>query len=167
MAKGDRWSDDRDVKVREMRNAETVLGVIRECEFKVETTGELLEIERLTSSSGGGRMEKDAAGYPQGPTNPGTSRTSPAAYPTSCPVWRGAAETGPQGNRVTAHPIHRHRWSYPAAIPLAWQTSSCWFAARYTLQSCSCNVGKTRCSASWFRGPYGYRGWDCSDHALA
>jgi hypothetical protein len=27
MAKGDRWSDDPDVKVREMRNAETVLGV--------------------------------------------------------------------------------------------------------------------------------------------
>ena len=27
-------------------------------------------------------MEKDAAGYPQGHTNPGTSRTSPAAYPT-------------------------------------------------------------------------------------
>src|SRR5436190_9883054 len=30
MAKGDRWSDDPDVKVREMRNAETVLGVIHE-----------------------------------------------------------------------------------------------------------------------------------------
>ena len=30
MAKGDRWSDDPDVKVREMRNAETVLGVISE-----------------------------------------------------------------------------------------------------------------------------------------
>src|SRR5262245_14333013 len=30
MAKGDRWSDDPDVKVREMRTAETVLGVIRE-----------------------------------------------------------------------------------------------------------------------------------------
>jgi hypothetical protein len=29
MAKGDRWSDDLDVKVREMRNAETVLGVIK------------------------------------------------------------------------------------------------------------------------------------------
>ena len=29
MAKGDRWSDNRDVKVREMRNAETVLGVNR------------------------------------------------------------------------------------------------------------------------------------------
>ena len=29
MAKGDRWSDDQDVQVREMRNAETILGVIR------------------------------------------------------------------------------------------------------------------------------------------
>src|SRR5271157_3311965 len=28
MAKGGRWSDDPDVEVREMRNAETVLGVI-------------------------------------------------------------------------------------------------------------------------------------------
>src|SRR5262245_20432023 len=30
MAKGDRWSDDQNVQVREMRNADTVLGVIRE-----------------------------------------------------------------------------------------------------------------------------------------
>jgi hypothetical protein len=45
MAKGDRWSDDPDVKVREMRNAETILGV------KVMTAGEPLEIERLTSGS--------------------------------------------------------------------------------------------------------------------
>src|SRR5262245_29116313 len=30
MAKGDRWSDDPNVEVREMRNAETILGVIRE-----------------------------------------------------------------------------------------------------------------------------------------
>ena len=57
MAKGDRWSDDRDVEVREMRNAETILGVIREREFKAETTGELLEIERLTSSLEGGRWK--------------------------------------------------------------------------------------------------------------
>ena len=34
-------------------------------------------------------MEKDAAGYPQGHTNPGTSRTSPAAYPTLRVVLRG------------------------------------------------------------------------------
>jgi hypothetical protein len=58
MAKGDRWSDDPDVKVREMRNAETVLGVIREREFKAETTGELLEIERLTSSLEGGGWKR-------------------------------------------------------------------------------------------------------------
>jgi hypothetical protein len=30
MAKGDRWSDDPDVEIREMRSAETVLGVISE-----------------------------------------------------------------------------------------------------------------------------------------
>jgi hypothetical protein len=30
MAKGDRWSDNQDVEVREMRSAETVLEVIRE-----------------------------------------------------------------------------------------------------------------------------------------
>ena len=34
-------------------------------------------------------MEKDAAGYPQGHMKPGTSRTSPAAYPTSRTVLRG------------------------------------------------------------------------------
>src|SRR4051812_18894536 len=33
MAKGGRWSDDQDGEVREMRNAETVLGVICEREF--------------------------------------------------------------------------------------------------------------------------------------
>jgi hypothetical protein len=31
MAKGDRWSDNQNVKVREMRNAETVLGIIQPC----------------------------------------------------------------------------------------------------------------------------------------
>jgi len=35
MAKGDRWSDNQDGEVREMRNAETVLGVI-----KTKATGE-------------------------------------------------------------------------------------------------------------------------------
>ena len=44
-------------------------------------------------------MEKGAAGCPSLPshyglTNPGTSRTSPAAYPTSRPVWRGAEGEG-------------------------------------------------------------------------
>ena len=74
MAKGDRWSDDPDVKVREMRNAETVLGVIRERKFQAETTGELLEIERLTSSSERGGWKSAVTG------------NSPAAYSTSRPV---------------------------------------------------------------------------------
>ena len=60
MAKGDRWSDDLDVKVREMRNAETVLGVTREREFEAETTGELLDIERVPSSSERGRRKSAA-----------------------------------------------------------------------------------------------------------
>ncbi len=44
-------------------------------------------------------MEKDAAGYPKGHTNPGTSRTSPAAYPTSRAVLRGEG-----GGDVTSLP---------------------------------------------------------------
>ena len=44
-------------------------------------------------------MEKDAAGYPQGHTNPGTSRTSPATYPTSRAVLRGGG-----GGNVTSLP---------------------------------------------------------------
>jgi hypothetical protein len=64
-----------------MRNAETVLGVIREREFEAETTGELLEIERLTSSSEGGRW-KSATG------------NSLAAYPTASTVRRGADGKG-------------------------------------------------------------------------
>jgi len=41
---------------------------------------------------GGGRMEKDAAGFPQGLTNSGTRRTSPAAYPT--PMTFGEIDVG-------------------------------------------------------------------------
>ena len=52
-------------------------------------------------------MEKDAAGYPQGHTNPGTSRTSPAAYPTSRAVLRGGGDgdaTSLPGAWVGDHP---------------------------------------------------------------
>jgi len=54
-------------------------------------------------------MEKGAAGCPSLPlhyglTNPGTSRTSPAAYPTSSPVRRGAVETEPYGHRADRPP---------------------------------------------------------------
>jgi hypothetical protein len=55
---------------------------------------DLLRIRRLESRMrgnlhvrfGGGRMEKDAAGFSQEHTNSGTRRTSPAAYPTENPV---------------------------------------------------------------------------------
>src|SRR5271165_6756526 len=62
-------------------------------------------------------MEKDAAGYPQGHTNPGTSRTSPAAYPTSRPVLRGrgssntsllpGANSGKSGRASREQALHR------------------------------------------------------------
>src|SRR5437764_493943 len=55
-----------------MRNAETVLGVI-------QVTGELLEIERLTSSSGRGRRKSTRQG------------NSSAAYSTASPVRRGGS----------------------------------------------------------------------------
>jgi hypothetical protein len=56
-------------------------------------------------------MEKDAAGYPQGHTNPGTSRTSPATYPTLRAVLReGVAATSPP------YPTPRGAipWGHPA-----------------------------------------------------
>lgn len=46
MAKGDRWSDDPDVKVREMRNAKTVLGVISERETVCQECHEAIHRER-------------------------------------------------------------------------------------------------------------------------
>ena len=60
-------------------------------------------------------MEKDAAGYPSLPLhyglmNPGTSRTSPAAYPTSRAVLRGGGGgdvtslPDPQGSNPLGHP---------------------------------------------------------------
>src|SRR5262245_26751839 len=88
MAKGDRWSDDPNVQVREMRNAETVSGVIREREFPAKTTGELIDAETVTlSSEGGGRKRSrsrltvtaDANGRINEPRH--KPRTSPAAYP--------------------------------------------------------------------------------------
>ena len=78
-AKGDRWSDHPDVKVREMRNAETVLGVIRERKFQAETTGELLEIERLTSSLQGGGGNRTQPVSRKGLRTPAQADTSPAA----------------------------------------------------------------------------------------
>jgi hypothetical protein len=96
MAKGDRWSDDQDVKVREMRNADTVLGVIRKREFKAETTGELLEIERLTSGSEGGGGKRTQPVSRKGLRTPAQADTSPAAYPTVSPVRRGADGKGVQ-----------------------------------------------------------------------
>ena len=64
-----------------MRNAETVLGVIREREFQAETTGELLEIERLTSSLEGGGGNRTQPVSRKGLRTPAQADTSPAAYP--------------------------------------------------------------------------------------
>ena len=89
MAKGDRWSDDPNVKVREMRSAETALGVIREREFQAETTGERLEIERLTSSLEGGGGNRTQPVSRKGLRTPAQADTSPAAYPTVRTVRRG------------------------------------------------------------------------------
>jgi hypothetical protein len=51
--------------------------------------------------TGGGRMEKDAAGYPQGHMKPGTSRISPAAYPTPIRFDERGVETG-RGEAIEA-----------------------------------------------------------------
>ena len=51
-AKGDRWSDDPDVKVREMRNAETVLGVMH------RPLASCLRWKNFTSSSEGGGWKR-------------------------------------------------------------------------------------------------------------
>ncbi len=65
-------------------------------------------------------MEKDAAGYPSLPLhyglmNPGTSRTSPAAYPTSRAVLRGGG-----GGDVTSlpDPGWATTQAYPANLPV-------------------------------------------------
>jgi hypothetical protein len=76
MAKGDRWSDNQNVEVREMRNAETVLGVIRShwraavrskdsCPVRRGVIGKGLRklhlagrLPYLQARFGGGRMEK-------------------------------------------------------------------------------------------------------------
>jgi hypothetical protein len=67
MAKGDRWSDDPDVKVREMRNAETVLGVISErgrrmaqkCELcGAEKTCQVHHVHKLADLNRAGQGEK-------------------------------------------------------------------------------------------------------------
>ena len=63
-----------------MRNAETVLGVIRE--ITAQITGEPREIERLTRGSEGGRWKSTHRG------------NSLAAYPTARPVRRGAGRKG-------------------------------------------------------------------------
>src|SRR5262245_5596194 len=104
MAKGDRWSDDPDVKVRETRNAETVLGVIREREFKAATTGGPLEMERLTRSWGGAAGSRTRPVSRKGLRTAAQADTSPAAYPTSRPDPRG-----PGGETPPGHSTHHHR----------------------------------------------------------
>jgi hypothetical protein len=84
MAKEDRRSDDRNGEVREMRNAETILGIIRErksatrrfivndlqgASLRHRSLESRLEIERLTSGSEGGcwksaLMSNSLAAYP-------------------------------------------------------------------------------------------------------
>jgi hypothetical protein len=58
---------------------------------------------------GRGRMEKGAAGYPSlssqdGPTNPGTSRTSPAAYLTWTCAGSGVAWSATRTASTTRPP---------------------------------------------------------------
>ena len=102
MAKGDRWSDDPNVKVREMRNAETVLGVIREREFQAETTGERLEIERLTSSLEGGGGKRTQPVSRKGLRTPAQADTSPAAYPTPTEARKDAGHAHAVGGAELA-----------------------------------------------------------------
>jgi hypothetical protein len=111
MAKGDRWSDDPNVKVREMRNAETVSGVIREREFKAETTGELLEIERLTSSSEGAVTRTRSCGcicydwlYRQDRTQCATTGTPPRRAAGAIRRCEALGTTYPHPIRVAGLP---------------------------------------------------------------
>ncbi len=61
-----------------MRNAETILGIIRQrvmrTTYGVEVAGERLDIERVTSRSEGSGWKSTCRG------------NSLAAYPTACPV---------------------------------------------------------------------------------
>ena len=140
MAKGDRWSDDPNVKVREMRNAETVLGVITKHRplasrlrskdsravlggaegkgrSRLPVTAAALRAHELRHKPiprqpptlrpvrfGGGRMEKDAAGYPSrlthtGSRTPASDGTSPAAYPTRIATTVKPFAWNPAGNQ--------------------------------------------------------------------
>ena len=139
MAKGDRWSDDPNVEVREMRNAETVLGVIRGRESQAETTGELLEIERLTSSLEGGGGNRTQPVSRKGLRTPAQADTSPAAYPTP---------TGAHLRNDSARLPRRLRESEHTESPdAAAVRCNAWFGLhdapwrRRTASTCSCPVG--------------------------
>ena len=86
----------RTCEVREMRRATAGLTVVRGNPEKV--TGELLEIERLTSSSEGGRWKSTRKG------------NSLAAYPTARAVSRGGG-----GGNVTSLPDCQRREGTPKA----------------------------------------------------
>ena len=87
MAKGDRWSDDPDVKVREMRNAETILGVHRPLASCLRS--------------------KDSRAVWRGAVGKGPQGTSLAAYPTASPVLNGEdEETGRKALRLVLTQHH-------------------------------------------------------------
>ena len=89
MAKGDRWSDNQDVEVREMRSAETVLGIIGHWRAAVRSK-DSSPVRR--GAAGKGLREMHLAGrlpYRKHGSEGGRWKraemigTSPAAYPTT------------------------------------------------------------------------------------
>jgi hypothetical protein len=80
MAKGDRWPDNQNVEVRVMRDADTVLGVIR---------GHWRAAVR----------SKDSCPVRRGAVGKVPQRNSLAAYSTACPVLKG-----PEGSNALRVP---------------------------------------------------------------
>jgi hypothetical protein len=106
---GDRMA--RTCKVREMRRANAELTVVRGNPEKV--TGELREIERLTSSSEGG-CGKRAEGYLAGSLpygTPGVAAETGGAIPSSTVTGRGTSGAAWRGG-----PIKGAWWSCPPPL---------------------------------------------------
>src|SRR5262245_54353261 len=79
-------------------NRRNGLGSHPRTEFTAETTGELLEIERLTSSLEGGGGNRTQPVIRKDLRTPASAETSPAAYPTSRPDPRGPGGETPPGH---------------------------------------------------------------------
>jgi hypothetical protein len=121
-AKGDRWSDDREGEVREMRNAETILGVIRDTQSRDRSLASLVR-------------SKDSRGVLRGAVGKVPVRQLVGSLPYCLPGLGGGSMKPTDRETSKAHRFYPHRprllcWDLahepPSSLNRGSGVKSCW-----------------------------------------